>query len=274
MKKYHLFLFLFALVSGVVSCSSDDDSAGSNEGKAKVAIKLTDAPGDYQHVYVEVEDVMIKTTAEGSDEEGWESLENVNTGVIDLLSLTGGVTELLVNTELDAGYLHQIRLVLGDNNTVVVKNGEQEQEFALKTPSAQQSGLKVKVEQELEADAEYTFILDFDVDQSVVTTGNGGFNLKPVIRMAVEENSGSIVGSVHPTTEQVVISVQNATVNANAYTDANGNFQVHGLPAGTYKVTATPAEGAGLNIAVVNNVTVNQGETVTLDDLFLDGSGE
>ena len=274
MKKYHLFLFLFALVSGVVSCSSDDDSAESNEGKAKVAIKLTDAPGDYQHVYVEVEDVMIKTTAEGSDEEGWESLENVNTGVIDLLSLTGGVTELLVNTELDAGYLHQIRLVLGDNNTVVVKNGEQEQEFALKTPSAQQSGLKVKVEQELEADAEYTFILDFDVDKSVVTTGNGGFNLKPVIRMAVEENSGSIVGSVHPTTEQVVISVQNATVNANAYTDANGNFQVHGLPAGTYKVTATPAEGAGLNIAVVNNVTVNQGETVTLDDLFLDGSGE
>lgn len=274
MKKYHFFLFLFALVSGFVSCSSDDDAAGSTSGKAKVAIKLTDAPGDYQHVYVEVEDVMIKTTAQESDEEGWESLDNVKTGVIDLLSLTGGVTELLVNTELDPGYLHQIRLVLGDNNTVVVKNGEQEQEFALKTPSAQQSGLKVKVEQDLEADAEYTFILDFDVDKSVVATGNGGYNLKPVIRMAVEENSGSIVGSVHPTTDQVLITVQSATVNASAYTNANGDFQVHGLPAGTYKVTASPAEGSGLNVATVTNVTVTSGETITLDDLFLDGSGE
>lgn len=271
MKKYHLFLFFFALVTGLVSCSSDDDAAGSGEGTARVAVKLTDAPGDYKHVYVEVEDVMIKTTAEGSDEEGWTSLEGVNTGVIDLLSLTGGVTELLADTEIKAGYLHQIRLVLGDNNTVVVMNGEQEQEFALKTPSAQQSGLKVMVNQELEANAEYTFILDFDVDKSVKSTTTDGYNLHPVIRMAVEENSGSIMGSVHPTTEQVLVTVQNATVNASAYTDANGKFVIHGLPAGTYKVTATPAAGMGLNVAVVNNVAVAQGATVTLDDLFLDG---
>lgn len=270
MKKYHLFLFFFALMSGLVSCSSDDDASGE-EGTARVAVKLTDAPGDYKHVWVEVEDVMIKTTAEGSEEEGWTSLEGVNTGVVDLLSLTGGVTELLVDTEIKAGYLHQIRLVLGDNNTVVVMNGEKEQEFALKTPSAQQSGLKVMVNRELEANAEYTFILDFDVDQSVRTTETGGYNLQPVIRMAVEENSGSIVGSIHPTTEQSLITVQNATVNASAYTDANGNFQVHGLPAGTYKVTATPAAGLGLNVAVVNNVQVQQGSTVVLDALFLDG---
>ncbi|MCY2686390.1 DUF4382 domain-containing protein [Salinimicrobium sp. TH3] len=271
MKKYHLFLFFSALLTGLVSCSSDDNSGGTEEGTAKVAVKLTDAPGDYKHVYVEVEDVMIKTTAEGSEEEGWTSLEGVNKGVIDLLSLTGGVSELLVETEIEAGYLHQIRLVLGDNNTVVVMNGEQKQEFALKTPSAQQSGLKVKVEQELEANAEYTFILDFDVDKSVKSTTTDGYNLHPVIRMGVEENSGSIKGSVHPTTEQTLISVQNATVNASAYTDANGNFQVHGLPAGTYKVTATPAAGLGLNVSTVNNVAVGQGELVTLDAMFLDG---
>lgn len=270
MKKYHFFLFFFALATGLVSCSSDDDAAGNNQGTARIAVELTDAPGDYEHVYVEVDDVMIKTTAEGSDEEGWTSLEGVNTGVIDLLSLTGGVTELLVDTEIEAGYLHQIRLVLGGANTVVVKDGEQEHEYALKAPSGEQSGLKVMVGQELEANAEYTFILDFDVDKSIVTTGNGGYNLKPVLRMAVEENSGTIVGSVHPTTEQVLISVQNANVDASAYTDANGNFQVHGLPAGTYRVTATPVEGVGLNVSVMNNIVVGQGETTTLEPMFLD----
>lgn len=273
MKKYHLFLFLFALVSGFVSCS-DDDSAGSDDEKARVAIKLTDAPGDYEQVLVEVEDVMIKTTAEGSDEEGWVSLEGVNTGVIDLLSLTGGVTELLIDTELEAGYLHQIRLVLGDNNTIVVNNDGEDHEYALKTPSAEQSGLKVMVGEELEAGEDYTFILDFDVDKSVVATGAGSYNLKPVIRMAVEENTGSIVGTVHPTTEQVLIKAESGSMNASAYTDANGNFQIHGLPAGTYKVTATPAAGLGLNVTFVNNVTVTQGETTTLEGgIFLDGTG-
>ncbi|SOC79199.1 Carboxypeptidase regulatory-like domain-containing protein [Salinimicrobium sediminis] len=275
MKKYHLFFFLFALTAGFVSCSSDDDSAGSDDGKARVAIKLTDAPGDYEEVLVEVEDVMIKTTAEGSEEEGWVSLEGVNTGVIDLLSLTGGVTELLVDAELEAGYLHQIRLVLGDNNTIKVDENGTIKEYALKTPSAEQSGLKVMVGQELEADEDYTFILDFDVDKSVVVTGNGTYNLKPVIRMAVEENTGSIVGSVHPTTEQVLIKAESGTMNASAYTDANGNFQIHGLPAGTFRVTATPAAGLGLNVTIVNNVTVTKGEVTTLEGgIFLDGSAE
>ena len=268
MKKYHLFLFLFALVSGLVSCSSDDSS--ESKGKANVAVRLTDAPGDYKHVFVEVEDVMVKTSAEGGEEEGWVSLEGVNTGVIDLLSLTGGVTELLVDTEIEAGYVHQLRLVLGDNNTIVLNDGT-DVEYALKTPSAQQSGLKVMVNQELEAGENYTFIMDFDVDKSVVTTGSGNFNLHPVIRVTADANTGSIVGTVHPTTEQVLITAQNGSLTASAYTDANGNFQIHGVPAGTYKVTATPPAGVGLNIVVVNNVVVGAGEDVALEDtLYLD----
>ncbi len=240
---------------------------------ARVAIELTDAPGDYEEVLVEVEDVMIKTTAEGGEEEGWVSLEGVNTGVIDLLSLTGGVTELLVDTELEASYMHQIRLVLGDNNTIKVDEDGTIKEYALKTPSAEQSGLKVMVGQELEAGEDYTFILDFDVDKSVVVTGAGNYSLKPVVRMAVEAETGSIVGNVHPTTEQVLIKAESGSMNASAYTDANGNFQIHGLPAGTYRVTATPAAGLGLSVTVVNNVVVKKGESTTIEGgIFLDAS--
>ena len=45
MKKYQLFVLLFALTAGFVSCSKDDDSV--DKGNAHVAVKLTDAPGDY-----------------------------------------------------------------------------------------------------------------------------------------------------------------------------------------------------------------------------------
>jgi hypothetical protein len=265
MKKYHFVVVLFALTLGLVSCNSDDSSGDET---ARVAIRLTDAPGDYKHVKVEVEDVMIKTSDEGGEEDGWVSLDGVNTGVIDLLSLTGGVTELLADTEIEAGYLHQIRLVLGDNNTIVLNDGT-EAEYALKTPSAQQSGLKVMVNEELEAGENYTFILDFDVDQSVVATGTGNFNLNPVIRMAVVEETGVIAGNVHPSEDPVLVSIQSGSMYASAYTDANGDFMIHGVPAGTYKVTATPVEGIGYETYVQSNVTVGEGETVTLNDIYL-----
>ena len=267
MKKYQLFLFLFTLTFGFVGCSEDDSSEGP--GTAQVAIKLTDAPGDFAKVIVEVEDVMIKTAVDGDDEEGWTSLEDVNTGPYDLLELTGGRTALLADAEIPAGYLGQIRLVLGDNNYLVEQGDTRE--LVLKVPSGQQSGLKLQVNEELEADKTYTFILDFDVEESVVATSAGNFNLKPVIRVAVEEASGSIVGEVHPTSEQVLVTVQNGTTKASAYTGPEGKFQVHGLPAGTYKVTFTPGEGSSLRPSERTDIVVEENETFEFEEtIYLD----
>lgn len=87
----------------------------------------------------------------------------------DLLELTRCVDLLLVdNFDIPSGTLHQIRLVLGDINTIVIDG----QTYLLMTPSAEQSGLKIQINQELESDFNYTFILDFDAHQSIVTAGN------------------------------------------------------------------------------------------------------
>ena len=274
MKKYNFLLMLFVFAATLISCSDDeDDSLNNSEGTAQVAVRLTDAPGDYEKVLVEVEDVLIKmeteatteTDAETGEDEGWESLGNVEPRQINLLDLTGGVTELLAEAEIPAGHLQEMRLVLGDNNVIVVDG----QELVLATPSAQQSGLKVQVDQELEADTYYTFILDFDVDKSVVSQGNGGYSLKPVLRLSVDETSGSIAGIVTPSTEPVLVQAQKADVTVSAYTNAEGKFQLHGLEPGTYMVTATPAEGLGYEAVVVNNVEVQQGVVTELPEPIL-----
>ncbi|SDK82942.1 protein of unknown function [Salinimicrobium catena] len=283
MKKYNLFLMLFVFAATLISCSDDEDDSMNTEGTAQVAVKLTDAPGDYEEVWVEVEDVMVKmeaeTTAETGtesdgetgDEEGWVSLGIAETKEINLLELTGGVTEFLAEAEIPAGYLQEIRLVLGDNNTIVVDGNE----LVLDTPSAQQSGLKLKVGQELQADTYYTFILDFDVDQSVVSQGNGGYSLKPVIRLSLDETSGSIAGIVTGSTEPVLVEAQSSAGTVSAYTNAEGVFQLHGLEPGTYVLTATPEEGLGLEAAVVNNIEVEQGVVTELEEpIILEGSTE
>ncbi len=266
MKNLKLKSLLLATVIafGFTSCS-DDDTA--EEGTAQLTVRMTDAPGDYDHVWVDVQDVMIKTEAAvGEEEAEWESLANVEIGRYDLLQLTGGVSQLLVDVEIPAGYLDQIRLVLGPDNVVVVDGVE----IPMATPSAQQSGLKLNVQQELEAGETYAYLLDFDVDESVVMNGNSGYILKPVIRMSAMANTGSIMGKVHPTDFQSMVKAQNASHTISAYTDESGNFVLHGVPAGVYQVTVTPDAETGLETISMDNVTVEEDVAVDLETIYLE----
>ena len=260
-KKLTSFFLAAIAVTMFNSCSENDDQ---NANSAQLAIYMTDAPGDYDQVWVNVTDVQIKADASTSDE-GWTSVGNVKTGMYDLLSLTGGVTELLADVNVPAGPLGQIRLVLGNDNTIVMDG----QTFNLSTPSAQQSGLKLQVNQNLEAGKRYEFLLDFNVDQSIVNTGNGGYILKPVIRLAAMEGTGIITGIISPSLNQAVVRARNAAHDISAYTDAGGKFSLHGVPAGTYQVTVTSDPASGIPVKTVSNVIVASGATVNLETVFL-----
>src|SRR5690554_7624085 len=99
---------------GLASCSSDDDSRNI-EGNAKLALRLTDAPGDYDAVFMDVKEVVIKYNG------GQEDLVlGIDGGIYNLLELTGGVNVLLYNDEVPAGDISQIRLILGEENSIVV----------------------------------------------------------------------------------------------------------------------------------------------------------
>lgn len=271
-------LFIAAAISfGFVSCSDDDSNGTSGEGTANLSVRMTDAPGDYDAVLIDVQDVEIHVETEGdaelegdTDGDGWISVGNVQAGIYDLLELTGGVTQLLADTEVPAGYVSQMRLVLGSENSVVI-NGETK---PLNTPSAQQSGLKLQVNQQFEAGESYAYLLDFDVDQSIVTTGNGGYNLKPVIRMNAEANAGVVVGTVvWPASlemnVQTLVALKNDGMTISAYTDAEGNFSLNGVPAGTYDLVVTPEANSGLNVFTLTEIEVKPNETTDVGEIEL-----
>ncbi len=247
-----------------VSCDDDDDNDGV-DGTSRIRVTMTDAPGDYDEVNVEVIGVKYKVTNDDG-EDGWVDLETANTGIYNLLDLTGGVTVMLADEEIPAGHLGQIRLILGDDNTVV-KDGVT---YPLNTPSAQQSGLKLQIDQELEANVLYEFLLDFDVHQSVVEAGaSGNYNLHPVIRVTAEEASGSITGIVIPADVPVTASVTVNGTTVNADTNAEGVFVIHGIPTGTYTLTLTPDATSGLAVFTVENVTVVNGEETSVGNISL-----
>lgn len=247
MKNY-LTILLVAIVAsfGVTGCS-DDESTKSET--STIQLKLIDAPGDYMEVNVEIVDIQYQ-----SDEGGWKSFQPTDGYPInvDLTELVAGNDLLLVDDLIPSGMLNQIRLVLSDNNTLLIE-GENEGETIstkLDTPSAQQSGLKIKLEEELKPGFSYTFILDWDVNKSIVKAGNSGkYNLKPVIRANAVVNSGSISGKVigkvldDEIDEAVplkgaVVTVYDSENNelVSTFTNVEGDFLIQGLDAGEYKV--------------------------------------
>ncbi len=276
-KKLKL-AFLSILLVSFFGCEDKNDSEGPSAMQPTLTVKLVDAPGDFKAVNVEVVDVMIKMNDDSEDENGWVSLE-VEDETVNLLDFTGGMSKVLVDRfPVPAGTLSQMRLVLGDGNTIVIENdNEEDVEHDLKTPSAQQSGLKLKVNSEIEAGYSYDFVLDFDVEKSIVMAGNSdNIILKPVLNVSAEINSGIIEGAVVPTDVPAVASVVIDDMGTpeteddlviSAYTNEAGSFALWGVPAGTYNVIVTPADEASVYAeTVVTDVIVAKGETTVIGE--------
>jgi len=241
-KNVLLIVFVIIMSLGFQSCSDDKDS-----NTTKVQLKLIDAPGDYKEVNIEIIDIQYNSS---DTEEGWKSFTPVDGYPIniDLTELIAGNSLLLTDEIIPSGMLNQIRLVLSDNNTIVIE-GELDP-IHLDTPSAQQSGLKLKLNTELEPGFSYTFILDWDVQKSIVKAGNSGkYLLKPVIRVNTEVNSGSISGKVIGEIQgdnidgavplkdiKVSIYTTDDTYIAESLTNENGDFIIQALSSGDYKI--------------------------------------
>jgi len=214
-----------------LACSDDEQTA-------RLEVRLTDAPGDYEEVNIDIQGVEVHTE-EGNQNSGWTTLD-VESGVYNILELTNGLDTLLASAELPAGRVSQIRLILGDNNSLVI-DGETK---PLSTPSAQQSGLKLNLNAVLTEGITYTITLDFDAARSIVTTGNGTYILKPVIRALETATSGSIKGTVTPVeSAPAVFAIAGTDTVATAYTDEAGRFMLRSIPAGSYTVSFDPKEG-------------------------------
>lgn len=232
---------ILGLIAGVVglggfsSCSNDDATTSRFE------VRLTDAPADYAKVLVDIQGVEYNVS--GNDAE-WKSLPLSRAGVYNLLDFRNGVDTMLAGAEIAAGKISQIRLILGQNNTLVMKNGET---VSMKVPSGSESGLKLNLHAELKAGIAYVLTIDFDAAKSIVSEGNGKYSLKPCLRAYEKAVSGAVAGKVTPDTLSTTVyllklntvSQKNDTI-ATSIVKA-GSFLIGGVAEGGYTVRVAPA---------------------------------
>ncbi len=236
----------------VWSCSSEE------MGSAKVQVVLVDAPGDYDAVNIDIQDVQVNS---GADSSGWVSLESASMGVYDLLKLTNGEEAFLGEVELPGGSLSQIRLILGSDNELVVDSVAQQ----LTVPSGSQSGLKLNVNADIVEGVTYKLVIDFDVAKSIVKAGNSGkYNLKPVIRAEFEAVTGAIAGVVSPA-DAMIYAIQGSDT-ASTYSSESGEYMIRALSPGAYDISAIPADTSYLMSGVMA-VDVQAGTITEMDSI-------
>ena len=240
--------FILCLITLLSSCSEN-----SNESEfGRLSIQLTDAP--FPHELVSEANVTIfKVEArqkDSEDETGFVTLMEDEIE-INLLELTNGVTETLVDAEIPVGNYDLVRVYVKGVN-VVMTGGES---FELDVPSGEQTGIKVFIDPAIEVAGGLSadLLLDFDVSRSFVPKGNypdyNGFNFKPVIRASNLSTAGTLQGRITTPGANSETALEGASITVydgeteitSTASGMDGGYAIMGLPAGIYDVVVTKA---------------------------------
>ncbi|MBN1388919.1 MAG: DUF4382 domain-containing protein [Bacteroidales bacterium] len=242
-------LIIIALII-MVSCQENertDDKFGI------LRISITDDPFPIEYIEeanITITKVEIRTT---DDSNGYPFITLLEeTREFDLLELRNGVVAELLEMEIPVGDYDLLRLYVDEASIVVDNNGTLE-DYKVKVPSGEQTGIKIFIEPPLSVQGGLTseLLLDFSLEKSFVIQGNmntpagiKGFIFKPVIRAVNNSFAGTVQGVVsEKETEELI---ENASLGiiaeddtlATAFSDENGFYAMTGITEGSYLIYA------------------------------------
>ena len=162
--------FVVATVAGLVAACSDGPTSPS--GNTNLRLMLTDDPIEgLEKVNIYFTSVTVKPVGKPSEE---LMLQLQGNNPVDLLTLDDTVVGFATGV-VTPGDFEFIHINIDESRSFIVVNGAQR---PLRVPSEE-----IKILGGFKVDESHvtTLTLDFDAQASIVTLGNGGFLLNPVI---------------------------------------------------------------------------------------------
>lgn len=281
MMKLAALLLLMAFTLWACQKEISNNQPAARGGTQQVSIYLTDDPGLFDSVLINIQSVRVKIDTCDSDDDDddrsddddddddscyvWRTLA-IQPGFYDLLRLRNGVDTLLAQGQIPYGEIEKVKLVLGTGH-YLVKDG-------VRYPLNMMPGRRNEVELKLKgkdwddfANRRRRIWLDFDVARSIIKVRDGQFFLLPVLRPFVLARTGGIEGEVKPRDAQAVISVYNDKDTAFAIPDKDGDFKVRGLAPGRYSVFFNASNG--FRDTTLQNIEVRSGKDTELRPITL-----
>jgi hypothetical protein len=250
-------LLLLLLFFAVCGCSKS-----TSPGFGTISLKMTDAPGDFQEVNLEIIEISAHLGDDSDPAGGWQVLRTDSMDV-DLLTLRNGVFTTLAVAQVPAGHYTQVRLKLGAGSNLVIDGVT----YPIKVPSGLQSGYKLVGPFDVPANGLVDLALDLDAARSIVLTGAGDYILKPTVRVIPASNAGSITGHVLPDNIPTAVYAIQASDTIGSAETLSGDFTVSVLPSGTYSLGFHPE--SAYRDTTLTGILVNPGATTNVGTVEL-----
>lgn len=278
MKITRKALITFGLIITVFSilffsCKKNAVTTNKSSQPRNVAVYLTDAPCQYDSVFIDIKYIELKIDTsvqgrngnhednnnnnQGNDNQGndnsgndeeehhqdhehsdkngiWDTL-NIKPGLYNILQLRNGNDVIFGTGTIPAGTIREMRFTLGTNSYVVVSGVK----HTLIQFRDEDSFSYIKVhgvdEDEDFKPGQTSMWLDFNICKSI-RSDDGNYFLKPFISIYSMNQTGRLEGTVLPNAAQPYVTAWNATDTASALPEEDGGYKIRGLKAGTYNV--------------------------------------
>jgi hypothetical protein len=248
---------------------------------------FTDAPGDYDHVWITVNDVWFHTSdASGPNEAGWLKYPLASPKTIDLMTLAhGNMQSIWDNIALPVGDYQQIRLVLADtddaltasaaaagltyNNEVDVNTNA----YPLHIPDSKH-GIRLVGHFNVTNGTTLRLAIDFDAGDDVVEFRQGTeYILKPRLTYFDLDKAGAIIGKLDTggtftTTPRFVIKAENLSDDGTYHVvrrwtvaESDGSFVLYPVSAPTTTTYDVLVRGLNYQTMIIKSVPVSRGTT-------------
>jgi hypothetical protein len=254
------------------------------DGQQRVRIRLSDNPVNFDAVYVNIQQVVVQIIPDscrgrGDDNHNdcydddeyrcsvWDTLD-IRPGIYNLLDLSNGTDTLLATGLTLEGRINKIKLVLGDNNSVVIDSVS----YPLTlwenrhTVTIQVRGHDI----EEITPGDLQLWLDFDAGGSIVKVSNNHFVLKPRLKIFVPAQTASIRGKVLPENARAVVSA--ITTDGDTLVAIpehhDGKFKIRGLH-GTSAVVFINATAGGYVDTTITSVLLQRGQETDIGTVHL-----
>ncbi len=193
------------------ACSGGGSSAPAGSTVGAVQMSLTDAPGDFDHVWITVREVRFHTSPTADPRSGsWLRYPLAAPVTLDLLNLANGSMEPLWNNMLlPVGMYQQIRLMLEPTYPTVLNPAPAGHTFWNEVVSSQTGstmplfvpdaghGIKLVGRFMVKPGSTLRLAVDFDAGHDIVELHAGqDFILKPRLKYYDLDEAGAIVGTL------------------------------------------------------------------------------
>lgn len=288
MKKTNTLYYIasfFVIAAVILSACNKSSSIESPLGSQSVSLYLTDAPGVFDKVLIDIKSVKVlvdtsKDTRK-NDTCNWERIGSkpsssdsllvwqdlgVTAGIYDILQLRNGVDTLLAARTILNGAIRLIKIEIGNNNSLIKDSVS----YPLLWPTNHPNYILIKLKgHELDEylPRKVRLWLDFDISRSIIQERNNQFYLKPFIKFFTVKSTASLSGKIVPKDAQAVVTVFNSTDTAYALPNHDGHFKLRGLKEGTYRVFINASNGYA--DTTINNVSISKIKETSLGTITL-----